>query len=108
MSEAVGLSAASRELKRACERDDAVAARAALLPWGRALMAPQPVANLNALAQLLGAKFRVEVDSLNQSLYAVDGRQWQGKALWGLCKNLQPRNRAASSNRSEGLLPLNP
>ena len=39
--ETVNLRAASRDLRRACERNDAAAARAALLPWGRALLAPR-------------------------------------------------------------------
>ena len=106
-SNPVGLRTANRELQRACERNDAVAARAALLPWGRALLAPRPVANLNALVRVLGDEFRAEVDALNQSLYSAEGNQWQGQALWSVCSAQQP-GRTGNHATTEGLLPLNP
>ena len=104
----VSLRAAGRVLKQACERNDAAAVRTALLPWGRALMAPQPVANLNVLATLLGDEFRSEIEALNHSLYAADGHPWQGRTLWALCAARQPGPGRASSAGTEGLQPLNP
>ena len=104
--ETVNLRAASCELRRACERNDAAAARAALLPWGRALLAPRPVSNLNALARSLGDEFQAELGALNRSLYAGDGVEWQGRSLWDLCARLQPARPANAA--SAGLQPLNP
>jgi hypothetical protein len=105
---AVNLRAASSALRQACEDDDAKAARAALLPWGQALLAPRHVANLNALEQYLGAEFRREVEVLNQSLYAAGGASWHGQALWTLCQRLQRDQAPGKSTTTSGLAPLNP
>ena len=100
--------AVSHALQQACAHNDATAARAALLPWGQALLAPQHVANLNALAQCLGDDFRREVDALNQSLYAAAGLSWQGQSLWTLCERLQRSETSGKANSGNGLAPLNP
>ena len=107
-NETPSLRAASGVLRQACERNDATAARAALLPWGQTLRAPQDVANLNALALSLGEEFSREVESLNQSLYAASGSSWQGDALWSLCLRLQQDESPGKSIDSEALAPLNP
>jgi len=108
VNEAVSLRAAASALRHACEHDDATAARAALLPWGQALLAPREVANLNALAQYLGEDFRREIKALNHSLYAAGGASWQGQGLWALCQRLQRDESAGQSSATEGLAPLNP
>jgi hypothetical protein len=106
--EAASLRSATRALREACERNDAATVRAALLPWGQALLAPQQVANLHALAPCLGVEFRQEIEALNQSLYAVDGESWQGQALWTLCQRLQQQGSSRKSTVNEGLTPLTP
>jgi hypothetical protein len=95
-------------LRQACEHDDATAARAALLRWGQALLAPRNVADLNALAQFLGEELRQEIEALNQSLYAASGGSWQGQALWTLCQRLQQDASPGKSDAAKGLAPLNP
>jgi hypothetical protein len=108
VNKAVSLRAAGSELRQACENNDAAAARAALLPWGQALLAPRDVVNLHALEQYLGEEFRQEIEALNQSLYAAGGASWQGQALWAQCQRLQRDESAGKSTPSEGLAPLNP
>ena len=76
-SEPPRLRSATTALQRACASNDAAAARAALLTWGQALLAPQRVANLAALAQRLGDEFAQQVEALNQSLYAPAGESWK-------------------------------
>jgi len=100
--------AAGHALQQPCAHNDATAARAALLPWGQALLAPQRVANLNALAQSLGDDFRREVEALNQSLYAAAGVSWQGQSLWTQCQRLQRAATSGKANAGDGLAPLNP
>ncbi|MCP4471881.1 MAG: protein BatD [Gammaproteobacteria bacterium] len=99
---------AQRQLQQTCANNDAVAVRAALLAWGRALLAPRRIANLHQLIDLLGDELRLEVEALNQSLYAGSGAVWQGQSLWLLCQRLQKHAQSADSSATSDLLPLNP
>ena len=107
MDTGMSLSAAQRELREACERDDAAAARLALLAWGQAVMAPQSIANLGQLGSLLGDELGREIETLNQSLYAVERDAWQGRSLWALCQRLQ-QDAGSAAGAGEGLSALNP
>lgn len=102
------LSHARRDLQRACGDNDAVAARRALLEWGRALLAPERVANLRALCDRLGEDLHHEVEALNQSLYAPDEHPWQGQSLWALCGQLEKQQAGSRREALSELLPLNP
>ena len=102
------LSHARRDLQRTCGDNDAVAARRALLEWGRALLAPERVANLRALCDRLGEDLRHEVEALNQSLYAPDEHPWQGQSLWALCGQLEKQQSGSRREALSELLPLNP
>ncbi|MCP4877669.1 MAG: protein BatD [Gammaproteobacteria bacterium] len=105
--ESPNLSVARKRLGRACDADDAVAARQALLAWGRAMFAPGEVGNLIQLANLLGSELGGEIEKLNQSLYAEAGTPWRGRDLWSLCQQFEIAN-ASTSQASGSLLPLNP
>jgi len=108
VGEPPSLRKARRRLQQACANNDAVAARAALLDWGRALLAPRRVANLHELSGLLGDALRLEVEALNQSLYAGGGAAWQGQSLWPLCQQLQKQAQTLDPAASSELLTLNP
>jgi len=107
-SEPPSLGKARRRLQQACANNEAVAARAALLDWGRALLAPRRVANLHELSDLLGDALRREVEALNLSLYAGGGTAWQGQSLWPLCQQLQKQAQNPDPAASSELLTLNP
>jgi len=100
---------ASRVLRAACEKGDSAAARAALLAWGQALLAPRRVVNLSELVDLLGDELAQEVAVLNQSRYAGQAAVWQGGSLWTLCERLQQQETGATRSAvNDDLLPLNP
>ena len=101
------LGRARRELARACDDGDAEAARHALLAWGRALLAPQRVANLRQLSAQLGEEFAREVEVLDRSRYSREGGAWRGESLRELCRRLEASHPPGSSSEEE-LLPLNP
>jgi len=105
--EALSLRRARRDLEQACAGDDATAARAALLDWGRALLAPRPVTNLKALCALLGDDLAREVEQMNRSRYARSRDAWRGASLWQLCRQLEA-GQASAAGESGELLPLNP
>ena len=103
-----GLREARRALQRACEADDAAAAREALLVWGRALLAPRSIANLHQLCIILGEPLTREVDKLNLSRYARSPEAWRGEELWRLCRELETATTAQRAVANSGLAPLNP
>ena len=106
-AETPSLRSARRELQQACESDDATAARVALLDWGRALLAPRPIANLQQLCAMLGGELEREVEELNRSRYARDQRSWRGADLWQLCRQLEAARPQDPGDLRE-LVPLNP
>ncbi|MFZ2726365.1 MAG: BatD family protein [Methylococcaceae bacterium] len=74
----LSLKACVQQLKRACQADDAKAANAALLAWGKQEFA---VSSLTALAQVCELRLRDEILLLNAALYSKEGQYWQGKRL---------------------------
>ena len=99
---------ARRQLQQACLANDSGRARAALLVWGAALLAPRPVSNLAQLCRLLGADMTTAVDELNRSRYASEGGDWQGAPLWLLCQQLEQDHHQAGQRDRPALEPLNP
>lgn len=82
-----------KSLKKACADNNAVAAKDALLAWGRqkyiardgmyaASRSGTGVASLGAIAELSDARLRDEILNLNQVLYSKAPDQWQGKKLF--------------------------
>lgn len=68
-----------KNLKKACADNNAVAAKDALLAWGRQKFG---TASLGAIAELSDARLRDEILYLNQVLYGKAADQWQGKKLF--------------------------
>jgi hypothetical protein len=76
---AISLQACVKDLKNACVRNDAEAAKVALLAWGRQQF---NATNLNAVAVFCEARLRDEILCLNRALYGKEMPQWQGKRLF--------------------------
>ena len=68
-----------KALKQACAENNNVAAKDALLAWGKIKFHSS---SLSAIASNSEARLRDEIDLLNQSLYANQKDQWQGKKLF--------------------------
>lgn len=68
-----------KALRKACQDNDARAAKDALIRWGRLKF---NVGTLGALAPLCDARFRDEILRLNQWLYGKQTDSWQGKQLF--------------------------
>ncbi len=69
-------------LKKACVDNNPIAAKDALLAWGKLKFTGLPVQNVGAIAALSDARLRDEIMLLNQALYADNAEQWQGKRLF--------------------------
>lgn len=103
-----GLREARRKLRQACAANDGVSARHALLDWGRALLAPREINNLQQLGSSLGNDMKLQIERLNQSLYAEAGAAWQGQDLWLACQQLEKIAESEPNRDVTRLLPLNP
>jgi len=68
-----------KNLKNACNSDNALAAKDALLEWGRQKF---NVSNLGAIAMFCDARLRDEILHLNHVLYGKEAGHWQGKKLF--------------------------
>lgn len=66
-------------LKKACANNDAIAAKQALMAWGR----DKYNANtLGAIAEFCDVRLRNEILGLNQILYGQHAQEWDGKKLF--------------------------
>lgn len=81
-----------KNLKKACADNNAVAAKDALLAWGRQKYG---TASLGAIAELSDARLRDEILHLNQVLYGKDADQWLGKKLFQAFAENKARARIA-------------
>ncbi|MDH5355988.1 MAG: hypothetical protein OEY09_16215, partial [Gammaproteobacteria bacterium] len=103
---AIGLRAARKQLKQACEANDARSARQALLAWARALN--MKFDHIDQLAKYYGEPLNSHIGAMNRSLYSQESGQWQGKALWQTCEVISAESES-QQNLSEDRLPaLNP
>jgi hypothetical protein len=103
-----GLREARKKLRQACDADDGVSARHALLDWGRALLAPREIDNLQQLGRSLGDDIALQIERLNQSLYAEAVVAWQGHDLWLVCQQFEKIAESERNRDVTQLLPLNP
>lgn len=98
-------------VKRACATSDARAARKALLSWAGACWPTAPSRRLQGLAERLGGTGAEALLALDRSLYAADGKPWDGQAAWatlGAELTAAERRREAASGPGDRLPPLYP
>lgn len=96
-----------RELRAACARNDATAARSALLEWAALRFPDPPPRSLGALAERLPGPVAAEVLELEAQLYGRDVGGWDGVGLAAVLEHIDSvkRSQGASAD-SEALLPL--
>lgn len=73
-----------KNLKKACNDNNATATKDALLSWGKLKCKDSGanVTSLGAIAELCDARLRDEILNLNRILYGKSSAQWQGKKLF--------------------------
>jgi len=84
-----------KSLKKACADNNAVAAKDALLAWGRQKFG---ATSLGAIAELSDARLRDEILSLNQVLYGKTPEQWLGKKLFQAFAENKAREKIAATD----------
>lgn len=77
----IGAQRALEALRKACQSQDALAARQALLAWAEAHWPQQRPASLVEIAQL-DVVLAGEINALSKALYGSVTTAWQGEGLW--------------------------
>jgi len=91
-----------KQLKVACRENDALAAKNALLAWGKINYHSE---TLSAIAPHCEARLRDEINLLNQSLYSNQLEPWQGKVLFQAFTENKARKKMAKKT-DDALEPL--
>ena len=99
----INLKEAIKHLKVACKQNDPVAAKNALLTWGKLKFNSH---NLGSLAEFCDARLRDEILSLNQTLYGKAVGQWQGKKLFQTFTEFKALEKITSPTEDKSLEPL--
>ena len=99
----INLKECIRNLKNACTNNNAVAAKNALIEWGRQKF---NISNLGALAIFCDARLRDEILHLNHALYGKEIGEWQGKKLFQAFTENKAREKISVAEEDKSLEPL--
>lgn len=91
------------DLKIACQKNDAFAAREALTAWAHHSF-PE-AKQLNAVLSKVSPELKEAIIELNRCCYSAEPGQWNGKELFRLVEGFQPEVRAGKESRLVGLVP---
>ena len=95
-----------RQLRAACNIDDAGLARRLLFAWGAARFGEEPK-SLGGLAAMLPADLAAAIGDLERSLYGPGSPAWNGRALRAALAQADAVNRSGAAKAGEReLLPL--
>ncbi len=108
LSRSVNLHQASKQLKQACENNNASEVREALIEWARALDIDACFHHLNDLAGYFGEPLKSQISRMNQSLYGNNSDAWQGADIWQTCQSLADDISPKETVSRESLVALNP
>ena len=94
-----------RQLRAACEANDAHRAHALLLEWGELRLGGEPPSSLGAMVQRMPEDLAAAVAELERALYGPDEEAWDGRSLAAALAGVDSVGRAPTE-RGELLLPL--
>ena len=91
------------DLKAACQKNDAVAAREALAAWAQHSFPESR--QLNAVLGKVSPELREAITELNRCCFSAEPGKWNGKELVLLVEGFQPEVRAGKESRLVELVP---
>ena len=97
-SQEISLKKVIKDLKQACNDNDPLAAKNALLAWGKIKFNSHNMADIAAHCE---ARLRDEINALNQTLYAKQASAWQGKKLFQFFSENKAREKVARHEPDE-------
>jgi len=74
-----------KNLKHACDNNDAQATKNALLGWAQILFMQESIYSLGDLSEIVDADLAQVIQTLNHCLYRNQSEQWQASNLYDLC-----------------------
>jgi len=95
-------------LKQACQQNDPVAAKTALLAWAGVYLPEHKIMSLADIARVGSAELAAQIDQLNAVLYSKDHPHWDGQALWSLIAPVHRHKPGNSKNDKRMLAELYP
>ena len=93
------------DLKQACDKNNAHAARLALMAWGATRWTATPPRGLTDIAMRLNGKAAELVKVLERALYGKDENSWEGMALYEAIQVYKPKQ-PVDEETSDSLAPL--
>lgn len=103
------LRSARKAIHEACERNDPVATKAALLSWAQAKWQSDSPRSLGRIGLCLGdTRFKAELEALDQVLYARSSEAWDGATFWSVAQQALSLNRRSTPAPEHALPPLYP
>lgn len=95
------------QLRQACESNDPVATKTALLSWAGGVWTQNHPTSLTALAGVCAVELRAAILELDQALYAANIDDWQGHGLWQQFERNKPSTPQYQTKATQyGLNPL--
>ncbi|HGX92224.1 MAG TPA: protein BatD [Candidatus Tenderia sp.] len=112
-SQGGGRNAARRAVKRACDKNDAKAAKTALLQWAAEVAAGQPLQpppqSLGQVAQWFDHAGQAQINELDRVLYSFSLDLWDGQTFWQTLSPQMSQLAARQKGKKAGALaPLYP
>jgi hypothetical protein len=95
--------AAVKNLKQACMKNEPIMAKDALLQWGREQF---NVSNLTKIAEQCDETLQNEILALNIILYSNKSKAWQGASLWSAFQAFKPDHSNKKVSKEDPLEPL--
>lgn len=103
---AIRPAAALREVERACTRNDAAAAKDALLAWAATRWPEAPARSLGDIARRGDADLAAQVRELDAFLYGRAAGAWSGAGLWRALRAAADRDPGMATEPGSALEPL--
>ena len=91
------------DLKAACQKHDAVAAREALTAWAQHSFPESR--QLNAVLGKVSPELREAITELNRCCFAERSKKWDGSVLYRFVSGYKPEGKTEKGNRLLGLVP---
>jgi len=102
--DSISLKSAIKQLKQACDNNNASDARQALVFWAQAAWPDSKSSSLDDISKRLqDSTLNQSLNELNQTLYASEDVPWDGTKFWGI---INPRLKISRSNTNNAVKSL--
>ena len=100
--------ASLKAVKTACLSNNPQQSKSELINWARGRWPENPPANIGEIGKRLNRATQIEIEKLNQTLYASTSNNWQGNQLWQQLSAAAKTTAKKQQKQTEVLVPLYP